>query len=648
MAISLGAVRTSLPTPPSEPVDTAASAARAAPAVNAARVAAVRKDYAELQGDLGRVLENSIHTLRDELRATQQSASPLFKSRVLYRAFSKAAGLVEQAFHLKTDSLKYRFLRNAPLLTATERCLGELKLAARETGALNRSLEEGTAAQAAGDRVEHIFNRLLDVSETISRPLGGDANQQTWASLTSAMVQLSHCVYASYQLDDAITRTARASADATLRTPAASPAPKGSATTGTPAQGSTRAPRAGDVPPRPVLQDAGLVRLLERQVDLEQQLGFYADTFNPLVEGKSKQELAQVDAGDVHGTLDALRRSEQELSELRGIVDGQLKSQPGNTVLQQWQAALDYDLALLAEFRPLISSKKPLPVYDRRETPDALGIMRAVTRDQDASPKLVNIHPDPRFRDANHFHNQPTPEKPVGNNPLFYREVQEYRLCLKHAMNNCLGGEVVTDAALAESVYNKVVNGYLTMAREEPHHFIHECAEFGFDPAPSLEQAQGQSEAYAKQMADIFFAQVDGPLEYVRHGNDAGQAVNLFNEKQEELGIPEARLHNLDTHEQVVGFLEQAQQTTDRMIVGTGQHFIAFRKAADGDWFKLDSGGPQQRQTPLEFVQQHGPQENLGAGIRKYDFVVFSEGDFVAKIPEHPAPERNLLPTDTV
>ena len=631
-------------TSPSGPAGMVADPARTAPAVSAEHVAAVRKDYTELQSDLGRVLENSMNTLRDELRATQKNASPLFKSRVLYCAFSKAAGLVEQAFQLKTGSLKHRFLKNAPLLVATEHSLAELKLATRELGALNRSLEEGTAAQTAGARVDQIFNRLLEVSESIARPLAGNVNQKTWASLSSAMVKLSQCVYSSYQLDEAITRAARLSPGARLKTTAPD----------LPVADPATAPRpAGDTPSQPVLQDADLVRIMERQAELEQQLGAYAETFNPLVKGKSKLELAQLDDRCVRGTLEPLRQSEQELSEMRHIVDGQLKSRPGNTVLQQLKAAMDFDLALLAEFRSLISRKKPLPAHNRGGTPDALGVMQAATRDEGPSLKFVDIYPDPRFRSADHFHNQPTPGKPAGSNPLFYREVQKYALCLKHAMNNCLGGDAVTDRDLAESVYNRTLEDYLDDARERPESFIRECARTGFDPAPSLEQVKERGEDYARQLTDIFFSCVDGPLEYVRNGNEAAQAVNLFNEKREELGIPEARLHNLNTHKQVVGFLERTQQTVDRMIVGTGLHFIAFRKAADGDWFKLDTGGPQQRQTPLEFVQQHGRQESLGAGIRKYDFVVFSQDDFTANIPTNAGtdtrlPASHIISPDTV
>ena len=655
MAITTGATHLPLPTTsPSGPAGKVADLARTAPAVSAEHVAAVRRDYTELQSDLGRVLENSLGALRDELRATQKNASPLFKSRVLYRAFSKAAGLVERAFQLKTDSLKHRFLKNAPLLVATEHGLAELKLAARELGALNRSLEQGTSAQTAGERVDQVFNRLLQVSESVSRPLAGNVNQQAWAGLTSVMVKLSQCVYSSYQLDEAITRAARVSPGAQLRTAApdlppanptpASPTPAGPAS----ASAATQPRAAGDAASRPVLPDADLVRIMERQAEMEQQLGTYAETFNPLVKGKSKRELAQLDDGYVRGTLEPLRQSEQELSEMRLIVDGQLEARPDNTVLQQLKTAMDFDLALLAEFRSLVSRKKPLPAPDRGGTPDALGAMQAAMRDESTSLKFADIYPDPRFRSAGHFHNQPTPEKPVGSNPLFYREVQEYALCLKHAMNNCLGGDAVTDRDLAESVYNNTLGNFLVVAREQPEDFIQECVGAGFDPAPSLEQVKERGEEYAKQVTDTFFSYLGGPLEYVRNGNEAGQAVNLFNEKREELGIPEARLHNLDTHEQVVGFLERTQQTVDRMIVGTGRHFIAFRKSADGDWFKLDSGGPQQRQTPLEFVQQHGRQESLGAGIRKYDFVVFSQDDFTANIPANAGVDSRLPASQTI
>ncbi len=265
--------------------------------------------------------------------------------------------------------------------------------------------------------------------------------------------------------------------------------------------------------------------------------------------------------------------------------------------------------------------------------------------------KLAVIPPNQSYVDARSYHNEITTGRPEGPNPLFYREKQEARQCMKHSMNAFLGGPFVSSKDFVPFHREGLVNGHLETILASPAAYARDNqlneAEVRADPRKFAEMAAAQWAEIDPDAFDSEKAVLDGQLlEWGR---------KWVNGNHERLDVPEAVIEKFgrhDEHRQILDFVERKQGQVDRMVVGAGSHYQAFRQAADGDWFIVDSrpdavGNGQERQSPLDFIrhrmelERKTPEANgANNGGARFEFLTFDavgpvEPRFGAQATEH-------------
>jgi len=248
--------------------------------------------------------------------------------------------------------------------------------------------------------------------------------------------------------------------------------------------------------------------------------------------------------------------------------------------------------------------------------------------------KLAIIPPNQNFVDARSYHNEITTGQPEGTNPLFYREKQEARQCMKHSMNAFLGGPFVSSKDFVPFHREGLVNGQLETILASPAAYARDNqlneAEVRADPRKFAEMAAAQ---WAEIDPDAFDSE-----NAVLAGQLLEWGLKWVNGNHERLGVPEAVIEKFGRHDdprQILDFAERKQGQVDRMVVGAGSHYQAFRQAADGDWFIVDSrpdavGNGQERQSPLDFIrhrlelERETPEANgANNGGARFEFLTF-------------------------
>lgn len=243
-----------------------------------------------------------------------------------------------------------------------------------------------------------------------------------------------------------------------------------------------------------------------------------------------------------------------------------------------------------------------------------------------------------------HYCSKSSPGKPAGGDTLFYHERQEQQLCLKHSLNNFLGGEVFTDEDLAASVRNDTVRRFQEEIAKDPEQFANEWGGFT-EGGLSTRYVAGNAEEAAELVVDnIYFPLIHADagetlVDSVRGDNTLHTGITVLRDKAPELDLPEAEVNDfyMGQQDRMVSYLREMEDKVDRIIVGNMVHFMVFRKNAAGDWFLLDGLNPEQiRQKPSEFVQQN-PVNGLRYG--QYQFLTFTGPEFVPRVkPDARAP----------
>ena len=239
----------------------------------------------------------------------------------------------------------------------------------------------------------------------------------------------------------------------------------------------------------------------------------------------------------------------------------------------------------------------------------------AAPRQAAVGPRI--LAPDPQHSTPTQYHDVPTPGAVGGAEPRFYREHQSGTPALQHAINACIGGPVIGEGDLEQVVRDGVVKQYRERYDEEnlahrPGQAHRELQEFGGGDIPRSDWED--ADRWAGRMADGLLNLSGGVSQTARAVDQAELGVNVLNSNTTRLGIPQAHLGTYADNV-LPGYLENVQNTRDRLILGDGSHYVAFRKAASGDWHLLDSARSEQiRQTPLEYITERGPQSGVGDG----------------------------------
>ncbi len=266
--------------------------------------------------------------------------------------------------------------------------------------------------------------------------------------------------------------------------------------------------------------------------------------------------------------------------------------------------------------------------------------------------KKASIPVNAKFQTSKAHHNEITTGRVKGDNPLFYRERQDAKLCLKHSVNAFLGGPFFSVEDMMAEDRTLRMNAQLSdidrmgMERYAKIHGL-DLAEVGKD----REAAAGKAiDNMAKVLEDFDSRRISstgGLLEF-------GQ--NFINRNREQLGVPPTELKQFTLaakKDDILEYVKSRQDEVDRFVVGFGSHYRAFRRSENGEWFRVDSmDARQRRESPLEFMEQRISIEDKHGyrsinGMNYAEFMTFEgAGDVNPKFPG--AEDARLRPADYI
>ena len=160
----------------------------------------------------------------------------------------------------------------------------------------------------------------------------------------------------------------------------------------------------------------------------------------------------------------------------------------------------------------------------------------------------------------------------------FYHEVQNEGLCAIHAANAMLGDRFVTPSGLTEFNTVKLTN-FGVIPPDDTHGRYDDLV---VDPSSS----EGNDPSLLKEYLESMTA-------------DEGTAFPFAKVNYEQ--VPKNQIE-----EKVGGF------AGDRCVIGSGVHFVAFRKNANDEWVKIDSlDSEQEKLSPMDYIAKRHPNEAI-------------------------------------
>ena len=160
----------------------------------------------------------------------------------------------------------------------------------------------------------------------------------------------------------------------------------------------------------------------------------------------------------------------------------------------------------------------------------------------------------------------------------FYHEVQNEGMCAIHAANAMLGDGFVVPSALTE--FNSVKLTNLGLIPPDDTHGRYD--DLVVDPSSS----EGNDPSLLKEYLESMTA-------------DEGTAFPFAKVNYEQ--VPKNQIE-----EKVGGF------AGDRCVIGSGVHFVAFRKNANDEWVKIDSlDSEQEKLSPMDYIAKRHPNEAI-------------------------------------
>lgn len=606
---------------------TPATQRQAAPTIDQAALASVGRQYQEVVERLGQSLEQGKNEFRNiliEAKARKQPAP--FKSRALRQAFAGAAGLIERTLQLEKNGLSSDILNNGPFIVNTERALAGSSAALNKMEELNALLDgqPGTDGCAHKQQIDEKLNELGRSIEQFIRCVDVGGLDDKGVERFGVFFEMANAV--------------REMADEMKGGTELQPA------TGT-TEAMDRPLDSLDLDKDPFWSDPDTVWAASPQSMTPQEREEVAEIARGF-----KAPLAQLQRAveeSVKSTTD------QEVQRLKQTVDADVDKldryigdlEGGRTPGERLEtgATAPTAAAKSKEIQSLEQELSGLEGEFNKEVSRQPGKTGIFSRFRSRIAGLFRRTIAGLFRNKTHYCSNLSPGKPseaqAGKNPLFYHERQKARLCLKHSLNAFLGGEVFTDETLAASVRNNKLRQFRQEMEERPRQVANEWGDVVAGLTP--EQVTRDPDAAAEQVTDAYFkafTQGTSLVNYVRGGNEVNVGLAALEDKASELGLPDTELADFRTGEQeaMIDYLQKTEDRVDRMIVGNMRHFMAFRKSAEGNWFRIDStSSSQKRQKPSDYVREH-PVDRLRH--EQYQFLTFAGSEFVPNIKLHPRP----------